>query len=225
MTTRISVNGNNIVAAGNVIVVNGKVVSGGGSVVAASGPKRAEARELPSYAGIRLEAPAELSYAAGSSPPQLVVSAPENILPLVKTTVEGDQLVIRLEGCVSLDEAIKISAGGPPPSSLRVSGSGLIDATGLSGKSLRVKVSGSGKVFASGQLGTVQVDVSGSGDVDLSELKAAELDVNVSGSGSVHAHASESARVDVSGSGSVRVAGNPVERDVDRSGSGQVFFR
>ena len=225
MTTRISINGNNIVAAGNVIIVDGRVVSGGGPVVTASGPSKAQARELPSYAGIKLEAPAEISYAAGSSPARLVVSAPENILPLLKTTVEGDQLVVRLEGCVSLDEPIKISAGGPPLSSLRVSGSGLIDATGLSGKALRVKVSGSGKVFASGYLGTVRVDVSGSGDVDLSGVKAAELDVSVSGSGSVHAHASESARVDVSGSGSVRVAGNPPQREVERSGSGQVFFR
>jgi hypothetical protein len=88
-----------------------------------------------------------------------------------------------------------------------------------------VKVSGSGQVFASGQIGTVRVDVSGSGDVDLSGLKASELDASVAGSGSVHAHAFESARVDVSGSGSVRVEGNPPRRDVGRSGSGQVFFR
>jgi hypothetical protein len=213
------------VAAGNVIIVNGRVVSGGGPVVTASGPSKAQARELPSYVGIKLEAPAELSYAAGSSPARLVVSAPENILPLLKTTVEGEHLVIRIEGCVPLDEPIKINAGGAPLSSLRVSGSGLINATSLSGKALRVKVSGTGKVFGSGQLGAVSVDVSGSGDVDLSEVKAAELDVSVSGSGSVHAHASESARVDVSGSGSVRIAGKPAQRDVDRSGSGQVFFR
>jgi hypothetical protein len=69
------------------------------------------------------------------------------------------------------------------------------------------------------------VKVSGSGDVDLSGLEASELDASVSGSGSVHAHALESARVDVSGSGSVRVEGDPARRDVDRSGSGQVFFR
>jgi len=154
-----------------------------------------------------------------------VVCAPENILPLLTTKVEGDQLVIRLEGCVSLDEPIKINAGGPSLAVLRVSGSGLIDAVGLYGKSLRVKVSGSGRVFATGQVAAARVDVSGSGDVDLSGLKAVELDVNVSGSGSVHAHASEAARVDVSGSGTVRVAGHPPQREVDRSGSGQVLFR
>jgi hypothetical protein len=219
------VNGNNIVAAGNVIIVNGRVVSVDGPVVCASGPNKVQARELASYAGIQLEAPAEVSYAAGSSPAQLSVSAPENILPLLKTTVEGEQLVIRLEGCISLDEPIMISASGPPLSSLCVSGSGRIGASGLSGDSLRVKVSGSGQVFASGQIGTVRVDVSGSGDVDLSGLKASELDASVAGSGSVHAHAFESARVDVSGSGSVRVEGNPPRRDVGRSGSGQVFFR
>jgi hypothetical protein len=198
-------NGNNIVAAGNVIIVNGRVVSGGGPVVRASGPNKAQARELASYAGIHLDAPAEVSFAAGSSA-RLVVSAPANILPLLKTTVEGEQLVIRLEGCVSLDEPIMISASGPSLSSLHVSGSGRIGASGLSGDSLRVKVSGSG-------------------DVDLSGLEASELDASVSGSGSVHAHALESARVDVSGSGSVRVEGDPARRDVDRSGSGQVFFR
>jgi hypothetical protein len=193
-------------------------------MVTASGPNKPQPRELPPYWGIKLEAPVEISYIVGVAPARLVVSAPENILALLKTTVEGEQLVVRLDGCVSLVEPIKISASGPPLSSFRVSGSGFIHAAGLSGKSLRVKVSGSGSVVATGQLASARVDVSGSGDVDLSGLKAIELDVRVSGSGNVQAHASQAVRVDVSGSGRVRVAGSPSQRDVERSGSGEVLF-
>jgi len=66
VTTRISVNGMNIVAAGNVVIVNGKVVSGDGAMVTASGPNKPQPRELPPYAGIKLEAPVELSYIVGA---------------------------------------------------------------------------------------------------------------------------------------------------------------
>ena len=211
--------------AGNLVVINGKVVSGGGDMIIASGPDKEQSRELPPFTRIRLEVSAELSYVVGDLPARLVVFAPENILPLLSTKVEDGQLVVRLEGCLSLDRPIKLHAGGPSLDALRVTGSGFIDAVGLYGKSLRVKVSGSGKVLATGQLTTVRADVSGSGAVDLSGLKAVELEVNVSGSGSVDAHASEAAMVDVSGSGTVRVAGSPSERDVSKSGSGQVLFR
>lgn len=219
-----SSNSINIVGSGNVVIVNGKMISDGDTVTA-SGPKKVEVRPLPSYSGIKLDAPAELSYTVTPSPARLAVTTQENILPLLTTTVEDGQLVIRLDGCVSLHEPIQIEASGPSLSSLRVSGSGSMNVGGLTGESLRVKVSGSGNVVASGRSQGVRVDVSGSGEVDLSNLKAGGIDVSVSGSGDVDAHASDVATVDLSGSGKVRITGNPAQRDVDRSGSGQVSFR
>jgi hypothetical protein len=203
--SRFSSSSINVIGSGNVVIVNGKVISGG-DTVAASGPKTAEVRPLPSYSGIKLDAPAELFYTVNAASARLAVTTHENILPLLTTTVEDGQLVIRLEGCVSLHEPIQIEASGPSLLSLRVAGSGSMHVDGLTGESLRVKVSGSG-------------------DVDLSSLKAAGIDLSVSGSGNVDAHASNVATVDVSGSGKVRITGSPAQRDVDRSGSGQVSFR
>ena len=214
-----------IQGSGNVVVVNGKVVSGSATMVTASGPNKAEERKVPPYSAIKLEAPADLAYTVNSLPPKLVVHAPVNVLPLLQTRIEAGQLLIYIEGSVSLTEVLRIEASGPPLSALQVSGSGGIDATGLTGKSLRVNVSGSGNVRSAGTVSAVRVDVSGSGGANVSNVTTEELDVSVAGSGNVQAHARTSARVAVSGSGSVQVAGNPARREVEKSGTGQVVFR
>jgi hypothetical protein len=92
------------------------------------------------------------------------------------------------------------------------------------GKSLDLNILGSGTVVAAGKANSVSVTVSGSGDVDVRALQAKDFSGVISGSGNVRAYASDAARVTMSGSGDIRVAGNPMRRSVERSGSGQVEF-
>lgn len=209
---------------GGTVIINGKVVSGASGLIVGVGPDKTEERKFGVFTGLRLEAPANVVYTVGG--PLLVkISAPANILPLVTTVVDGGNLTISIKGSVSLSEPIKVVASGPNLNDLRSIGTGKISIREASGSELRVKVSGSGSVVATGVVGRLVVNVTGSGDVDASTLRAKVVEATVSGSGDVKAHASDEARTDVSGSGSIQIHGKPTRRHVDKSGSGQVAFR
>jgi hypothetical protein len=221
-----SVSSSNVVIDGDgqsVVIINGQVVSGGQATHVASGPMKTEERSLTAFSSITLAAPVEMSFTAGARP-RLVVSAPADVLPLLSTTVEGGRLVVKLTGSVVLHDPIRIEASGPVLESVDIAGAGDLRATGITGRLLRVEVSGSGNVIASGRAERVEARISGSGAVDVSTLQARDLAVEVSGSGDVKAYASQAAQVAVLGSGDVRVWGKPAQRSVNRLGSGQVSF-
>lgn len=207
----------------SVVIIDGQVVSGGQATVTATGPVKSEDRQLPAYSGITIEAPVSMSYKVGNRS-MLKVTAPADILPLLSTTLEDGRLVVRLDDSVVTDEPILIEATGPSLESVNIAGAGDFSASGLTGRMLRIDVSGSGNVTASGRKERVEARVSGSGAVDVFALKASSVAVEVSGSGDVKAYASQAAQVVVVGSGDVRIYGNPAQRSVARSGSGQVSF-
>lgn len=210
--------------SGGTVIVNGVIVSGSSGSIVGSGPEKAEVRKVGLFTGLRLEAPANVSYTVGG-PPLLTVSAQANILPLVTAVVEKGLLVISIKGSVTLSEPIKVVASGPNLNDLRSMGTGTIGLRGASGSEMRVKVSGSGAVAVSGLVGRLVANVNGSGDLDASALKSNVVEATVSGSGGVKAYASKEARTDVSGSGSIQILGQPAQRHIEKSGSGQVAFR
>lgn len=210
--------------SGGTVIVNGVVVSGASGSIVGTGPAKAEARKVSLFTGLRLEAPANITYTVGG-PPLLTVSAQANILPLVTAVVENGVLVVSIKGSVTLSEPIKVVASGPHLNGLSSMGTGQISLRGASGNELRVKVSGSGAVVLTGLVGRLVANVTGSGDLDASALKSDVVEATVSGSGGVKAHALKEVRADVSGSGSIQILGQPTQRHVEKSGSGQVAFR
>ncbi len=87
---------------------------------------------------------------------------------------------------------------------------------------LRIDISGSGKVVASGVADTVEVDISGSGDADLASLKSKGADVEISGSGEAIISPTEWAKLEISGRGDVTLTTHPPKLSTDVSGSGEV---
>lgn len=208
----------------SVVIINGKVITGSGDVVVAKGPSKTEERKLPSFSDIRIEAPVEMTYAV-SATPSLRITAPENILPLVTTAVEGDALVIGTKNAISLDKPIRIAATGPSPEALGIFGAANVKASGLKSKSLRLRISGAGTISAAGSVDAVDVGVTGSGNVDVEAVHAEDVIAEVSGAGNILAFASHSVRAGISGAGNLTIAGNPTQRSVERSGAGRVVFK
>lgn len=212
-----------VINGSNIVIVNGQVVSGQTGAAEGKGPSKTEPRALAAYSSVELKGPVTFAYAVAPTV-SFRVEAPANLLPLIATTVSGARLTVSLREPVTLSQPIRIEARGPSLEALSITGSGDIQARGLSGRALRIQVAGSGNVAASGTVQQVEVRVAGSGAVDLTAVKAAEVDVTVSGSGDVAAYAAKRARIVLSGSGAVSVSGNPPQRSVDTSGSGRVRF-
>ncbi len=193
-------------------------------VVVGNNEIRTEERKSRAYAGIELDIPAELTFALANAP-FLRITGPSNILPLVTSEIKDDELIIGLREPVSLSGPIQIEAGSSQLHAVSVAGSGMVRAVGLSGRPLRLSLSGSGSITAAGKAETVHIRISGSGEVDASAVDAPWLIADISGAGSIRASAMRGVVANISGSGSILVQGDPPERHVSIAGSGRVHFR
>ncbi len=211
-----------------IVIENGVGVTitnnGNSRIVVANDETKTEERRPQAYSGIRLDIPAELTFAP-SSTTFLKITGPSNVLPLVTSATTDQELVIGLKESVSLRAPIRIIAGSPALHAVSVAGSGIVRALGLSGRQLRLSVSGSGSITTAGKAETVDIRISGSGDVDTSAVAALRLTAEISGAGSIRASARLGVVANISGSGGIVVLGDPPERNVNVAGSGHVYFR
>ena len=87
-----------------------------------------------------------------------------------------------------------------------------------------LKVSGSGDIKLSGKVIDSNLKVSGSGNINIKKLESNSIFAKVSGSGNIKCYANLSAIAKVSGSGNITIFGNPTNRDISKSGSGNIKF-
>ena len=103
-------------------------------------------------------------------------------------------------------------------------GSGDMEMNGGSSDKVEVALSGSGQMTVVGSCKQFKATQSGSGDLDAEHLASEATAVELSGSGGSVVQALKKAEVTLRGSGDVSVLGNPNQRNVSKSGTGEVIF-
>lgn len=131
----------------------------------------------------------------------------------------GERIELELNGSGSLE-----FNGRYRQARAALHGSGELTLDAGNGDRVEAELMGSGAMSLAGAARKVRLQSSGSGRLDAQRLRAEEAEVRQTGSGntSVTAHASVTAAV--SGSGDIDVYGNPPERTISRTGSGDVHF-
>jgi hypothetical protein len=213
--------------------------------VEGDGPVVTETRSANNFSGIDLRVAANVYYKQDSVY-KLEVSAQQNILDVMETYVSNGKLVVKFENDkrVRSHDPITVAVSGPSLSSVRLSGSGNVNAMGkLSPASMEIDISGSGDIFitelntswldadisgsgniriGSGSATEEKLAISGSGNIDLTNVQAVKAKSKTSGSGDIRLSVSQSLDVTISGSGSVYYKGNPII-NTNISGSGKVI--
>lgn len=205
------------------------------------GPIQTETRSVTDFHAVDLQISGDVEVTIGTAC-FVEVSAQQNILPVIKTTVENGTLRIHCEENLWSSGEIKVRVTAPAFDRFDVGGSGIIRLTNaLNSERLSLAVSGSGDIKCpqietgnieadiagsgtieiGGKANDTRVAISGSGDVRAKGLTTNTLRVNISGSGSVSADVTTSLRADISGSGDVFYSGAP-SVDSNISGSGKV---
>ena len=201
-----------------------------------------EKRNTGSFKRIDAGSAVEVELKIGS-PASVVVEADDNLLPIIETSVRGDELNIHTKGSYNItDGHMKVFVTAPEIRGVKSSGAANIKVLDVLKSDDRVtfEASGAGNIKAAVEAPKVKADVSGAGDIDLSgrtkdykvsasgggNVKSAELltentDADVSGAGSVHVHASVSLKAEASGAGSVYYKGGASVQS-NTSGAGSV---
>jgi hypothetical protein len=213
--------------------------------VRGSGVKVEKQRALAAFTKLRIDGPFDVQLAQGSAD-QAVVTADDNLEPLIETAVENDTLVVRMKRDAGFTtrsaplvrvtartlQAIAIHGSGDlgmdsfkgDSLGLTIVGSGDAHVGLIEVKDLNVSISGSGDVRLAGRADQQNWTVSGSGDVDARALSGRAAKVRLSGSGDVSLGVTEQLDVQLSGSGDLSYAGRPQLRQ-SVTGSGEIQRR
>ena len=145
-------------------------------------------------------------------------------MPLLTTEVRNGRLELGSTGSFSTSKGITYTITAASLDGVEISGSGDVDAREIDAEAFDARISGSGKIEASGVAGSLVVDVSGSGNYSGEALVASVGEASVSGSGRAVVNVTDQLEASVSGSGNIEYLGDP-EVDASTSGSGSVARR
>ncbi|PWF43680.1 head GIN domain-containing protein [Massilia glaciei] len=132
----------------------------------------------------------------------------------------GEHLDVQLRGSGS----VKVN-GRFKDVTAEMTGSGDLDVSAGNCDQLNGQLRGSGKLTVVGACTTLDANLTGSGDLDARHLTVQQATVKLQGSGTAVLQAVESVDVTLRGNGDVIVHGKPAERNVSRTGSGEVVFK
>ncbi|OYQ45558.1 hypothetical protein CHU92_01895 [Flavobacterium cyanobacteriorum] len=212
-------------------------------VTIGNGATTRSSRKVSDFTKLSVKGPFDVRLVSGEAG-SVSVEADANIIDLVVTRVSNNTLeIMPQEGKLfksSRGNKIIIKVPFTKLEEVALYGSGSISGKKELKDDIKVVLDGSGKinlevaaattsatVLGSGNInlqGTTQnftCLVSGSGYIKAETLKAGSADVTVSGSGNAYVYTSQAITGMITGSGSVAYAGEPKERDLKRTGSGE----
>ena len=216
-----------------------------GEKIKGNGNQKTDKRNTAEYDEIKLLGFFDIDLVSGKEG-EINVQAEENLLPYIKTEVEGTTLKIYQEKEKNLQPSksmkILITVPFEKISAIYLSGSGDINtknqiktdkfAATLSGSGdvnldvdivdLEAKLSGSGDVRLKGKSDKLMARISGSGSITAEDLASKDVDAGISGSGDIRVNCSENLTARISGSGDIIYKGEPKSKDTKVSGSGNI---
>ena len=221
------------IAAVLVVTLIGCGSFGGFNVIRGSGNVISQTRDVSGFTAVELSGLGELSITQRDTE-SLNISAEDNVMPYIKTTVSNGLLSIDIQKDpnggtilptkpvlfdlhVKTLNSIALSGAGNAKASavksdalkLDTSGAGSINLAQLATQSVDTTTSGAGAVTLAGQTKTQSVSMSGIGTYNAGDLQSDDASVTVSGAGSATVWAAQTLKVEISGTGSVSYYGSP----------------
>ena len=189
--------------------------------VRGNGRIRHESRKVTEFR--KIDAGGAFSIHVKVGPTESVkISAEENLLGYIRTSIKGNKLIIETKKNISPRKEIRIEITTPTLTDLEVSGANNVDVEDISGEEFNVELSGAGNVDLKGEITKLRIELSGAGSIDSRYLKASEVRISVSGAASADVYASKYLDASVSGVGSIDYYGNPEKTKTDVSGVGSI---
>ncbi|MEW6653148.1 MAG: head GIN domain-containing protein [Bacteroidota bacterium] len=189
--------------------------------VRGSGKMREQIRSSEAFDRIEAGGAYSIKIIAGK-PTSITINAEENLLPYIKTRVNGGTLYISSKKNLNPRKELEIFITTPSLTALEVSGANNVDVVGINEKEFAVNLSGAGNVDLKGNTDRLRAEISGAGNINARELKARDVMISVSGAASADVYAKEILDASVSGVGSIDYYGKPEKTRTNVSGVGSI---
>jgi hypothetical protein len=208
--------------------------------VIGNGVAKSESREVGRFSEIDVSSAIQVNVKVGPET-KLVVTADENILPLVKTDVMGSRLTIYMDGSCSSDLGVRVEGTVAELDAFSGSGASTSTLEGIAGERFKLELSGAshckldGNVEAMdallsgasrativGATKRLQIECSGASHVNATELVAESVSTELSGASTADVNASKELYAEASGASTLRYGGKPARVQKDVSGASTI---
>lgn len=209
--------------------------------VEGNGNVKERIRNVESFQGLQVSGRFDVYLMQGPSS-GLTVIADENLHELIESRVENGVLIIRSTRSIYNAEELKLMISAAEFEELEFSGAvELRSKETISGKNLRLSVSGAAEVemdldyerlsadlsgaseiILTGKVRKVRFDASGASELSLSNLEVEEMDLDCSGACEADVFVTKTLSVDASGAAEIEYRGNPVITKSDLSGAASI---
>lgn len=192
--------------------------------VNASGVTKTEKRDVAGFSSIDASGVVVVNVTSQKDF-DVQIEADENLLPYIKTEVDGDTLKIFRKGWMVFSGGGSkpvITVSMPQIDNLDISGASSATMTDLNENNLRIDASGASKITLFGQVTSLSIDSSGACHIDAENLKAVDADIDASGASRISVAALNDLRVDANGASKIVYAVEPKNLEQDVSGASSV---
>jgi hypothetical protein len=167
-----------------------------------------EYRGLAPFATVELAGENSVTVRVGSAQ-SVAVTAADELIDRVTTTVRGGRLVIANAGSFTTATPMTVTVSVPSLDRVVLSGSGTVTVEGVTGTDFVADLSGTGTLAASGNVERLTAVLSDTGTVDLERLIAHDAIARMDGTGVINVHATSTLDATLTGTGSIIYAGSP----------------
>ena len=182
-----------------------------------------EEREVNEFHAVRSQIEADVYFLLQDDEQNVRIETHDNLLAIVKTTVENGELIISSDYNIRKAKRMRIYISAQNFDQLTITGSGNFESENcMALEKLNLKISGSGNIDFCGNVNELSVTISGSGKISAYGLSANRVETQISGSGSIKVTAVETLNARISGSGDIYYKGRP-DLTSSITGSGRVI--
>lgn len=206
-----------------------------------NGKIKDEAREVGEFHAIHVGGGIQGTVTLGDKA-SVRIEADENLLPLLRTRVEGGELIVdakesvnpirpvkltvvatKLDGAgVSGGARLKAPASAGPRFAVKASGGGKLEVTGIASDACDIEASGGSNVTLSGKAKKLALEASGGSHLVATELAAESAKLSASGAAHVELDVSGEVTGSASGASHVSFKAKPQKKVISTSGAARV---
>lgn len=166
---------------GKIVVGNQTYSSGSASTVRGSGKIVTVNRTIGGFNKLSIQLAATIEF-TGTGSKQLNITADDNLVDIITTTISNKTLLIESSHSFSTHHKIQIRITGPAAlEKLVADGSTMINLHNIDGDSLEITLDGINHLTAEGKVKNLAIKAKGSGEIDTKKLPAENVDINLDG--------------------------------------------
>ncbi len=179
-----------------------------------------ETRQIDPFTTLETSGAYRVEWSPG--PVSLQVVTDENLHQYVKTSIDGDKLVIRTRQRINPTESVKVLLTSPALAAVELTGASRFTGKGVTGEKFVVRTTGASRVTLEGNVNELTASHTGASRLNAEELKTQNATLDLTGASKAEISVEKTLKVAISGAGKVTYKGDPKILEQQIAGAGKI---